>query len=64
MQQLLLAVSQVQSAHDKLVLFKAGNGSEPHSTSLPGLLHGVTAKHKDLQVQQQVLSSVRHRLSL
>lgn len=63
MQQLLLAVRQVQSAHGELVLFKAGNGSESHNTSLPGVLHGVTAKHKDLQMQQQVLSSVRHRLS-
>ena len=63
MQQLLLAVSQVQIAHDKLVHFKASDGSESHNTSLPSLLHGVTAKHGGLQMQQQVLSSVRQRLS-
>ncbi len=57
---LLTALHQTQHAHDKLLSLRTQNAC--NSQGLSSLLDDVTAKHKALKLQQQLLSTVQQRL--
>ena len=61
LQQLLTALSDTHSAHNKLSAFQAQNASCVCSDSLRSLLDDVTSKHKILKLQQDTLSSTQRR---
>lgn len=61
LQQLLTALSDTHSAHNKLSAYKTQNALRSHSDSLHSLLDDVTSKHKSLKLQQDTLRSTQQR---
>ena len=61
LQQLLTALSDTRSAHNKLSAFQAQNALRARSDSLHSLLDDVTSKHKILKLQQDTLLGTQRR---
>ena len=62
MQQVLMAVSQVHTAHHRMVAFKSKNAPDQHNGGLHELLNNTRAKHVELQHRHQMLSRAQQSL--
>ncbi|KAL0024595.1 hypothetical protein WJX77_001263 [Trebouxia sp. C0004] len=64
LQDLLTALTNTRTGHNKLTIFKKQNALGTHSGNLQSLLDDVATKHKSLQLQQQMLMTIQQRLAL